>query len=205
MFKDRKEAGVILAEKLKEYKNKKGVCVLGIPRGGVVVAKELSKILKLPFDLIIIRKISSPNNPELAIGGVGPNKTAYWDEDLCDKLRITEEIKSLQFSIANKERERREKILMKGRKHIDVKGKTLILVDDGIATGATIICAQKYLRKVVSKLILATPVISKDTYRNIVRYFDKIVGIAIEDDFQAVGQFYSSFPQVTDKEVVNIL
>ena len=175
MFKNREEAGKLLAEHLHAFKKRKDVLVLGIARGGIVVAKEIAKKLKLPLDVVVIKKIGAPNNPELAIG-------------------------------ASLERGKREKVFRKGKKPLDIKNRTVILVDDGVATGATVLCAQKFLKKEsAKKIILAIPVISKETYRHISRYFDRIITLSVEEDFYAVGQFYREFPQVSDEEVISFL
>lgn len=206
MFKNREEAGNLLAKHLHTFSKRKGVLVLGIARGGMVVAKKTSSLLNLLLDVIVIKKIGSPTNPELAIGAVGPRNTVYWDKELCEKLGISTRIKNHESGIMNQERIEREKILRRGKRRLDIKNKTAILVDDGVATGATVLCAQKFLKKEsAKKIILATPVISKETYRHIARYFDKVITLAVEDDFYAVGQFYREFPQVSDKEVISLL
>ncbi len=223
IFKDRSQAGLLLAKKLKSIKDKKTL-VLAIPRGGVVIAKAIAENLQVPLDLIVIKKIGAPSTPELAIGAVGPPslpsrlgrseadgeagpmKTTYWDEELCQKLGISNRIKNRELRIKEKEREAKEKILLKGKRHKSLKNKTIILADDGVATGATVLAAQKYLKtQKINKLILATPVISKETLSNIKKYFDTIVVLSIEENFMAVGQFYLDFPQVSDEEVIDII
>ncbi len=175
MFKNREEAGMLLAKSLKNYRKKENILILGIARGGVVVARAVSDKLELPLDVVVVKKIGAPNNPELAIG-------------------------------ASLERGKREKVFRKGRKPLDIKNRTVILVDDGVATGATVLCAQKFLKKEKAKtIVLAIPVISKETYRHISRYFDRIIALSVEEDFYAVGQFYREFPQVADEEVISLM
>lgn len=203
-FENREEAGILLAEKLKEFKNKSSL-VLGIPRGGVLVAKKIADQLGLPLDIIAVKKIPSPYSSELAIGAVGPKKTVYWDEELCRTLRVTREIRNKELRIKEKEREERERIL-RGGKIYNFRNKTVILVDDGVATGATVLVSQKFLKaQKAKKIILAVPVISKETLGNIKQYFDSVITLSVEEEFMAVGQFYRDFPQVTDEEVIDII
>ncbi len=214
MFKDRRQAGKLLARKLKKFKNQKGVVVIGITRGGVVVAREISKALKLPLDIIVIKKIGAAQNPELAIGAIGPNSVVFWDESLIKRLNIDGEYKNHSKEIKNFERTRLENFLRRGKsfgklrtsKPLDVKNKKIILVDDGVATGATVLCAAKFFRKEKSKeVILTIPVIAKDTFLSIKKYFDAIVALQIEGELYAIGQFYREFPQVDDLEVRSLL
>lgn len=207
MFKNREEAGLLLANKLKSYKETDAV-VIGIPRGGVVVAKKIADVLKLPLHIVVIKKIGVPTSPELAIGAVGPKGVVTWDKDLIKRLQLSK-LQLLELKLQKeKERKEREKALRQasGKHDLDIMGKTVILVDDGIATGATILTLEKFLKKEhVAKKVLAVPVISKDTFRDISRYFDKIVVLAVEENFYAVGQFYEEFPQVSDEEVLSLL
>ena len=205
MFKDREEAGILLAKKLKKFV-KPNTLVLAIPRGGVVVGSVISNVLNLGFDVIVVRKIGAPLNPELAIGAVGPDDTVYWDRKLCENLGVAKlemaklkTIKSLEVLV-------RENIFRGNKKPLDVAGKIVILVDDGVATGATVIAAQKYLKKIgVKEVILAVPVISTEVLRGIKRYFDIVVALKIIKIFYSVGEFYKYFPQVENDEVVKLL
>lgn len=206
MFQNREEAGQLLSKKLLSFKEKSNVLILGIPRGGVVVAKEVAKALGLPLDIVIVKKVGVPSNLELAIGAVGPEKTIYWDKDLCQRLGLSRSQMSNLKSQKEREREDREKALRANKPPLDIKEKTVIIVDDGIATGATVMATQKFLRKKqAGKIILATPVIAKDTLNNISKYFDNVIALSSEENFYAVGQFYREFPQVEDDEVIKIL
>ena len=214
MFRNRRQAGKLLARKLKEFKRKKDVIVVGITRGGVVVAREISSFLKLPLDIIVIKKIGAPQNPELAIGAIGPNGVVFWDEGLIRRLNIGEEYKNHLKEIKNLERAELEHFLRRGKsigklrtsKSINVKNKKIILVDDGVATGATVLCAVKFFRKEKSKeVILAIPVIAKDTSLSIKKYFDTVVTLQIEGELYAIGQFYREFPQVENREVIQLI
>lgn len=205
MFQNREEAGKLLTRKLEKYKGK-GALVLAIPRGGVVVGKVVVQKLNLPLDIIVVKKIGAPSNPELAIGAVGPGNVVYWDKDLIGRLGISK-VQSSKLKVqSSKERREKEKILREGKDQVQVKGKTVVLVDDGVATGATAVAAQKALQKMgAKKVILAVPVISKETFSDIKRYFDKVIALSVEEEFYAVGQFYREFPQVTDQEVIKLL
>jgi len=206
VFKNREEAGEILAQKLKSFKGRKDVLVLGITRGGVVVAFAVAKSLRLPLDVIVVKKIGAPSNPELAIGAIGPKDTIYFEEDELRILNIDKSQMKILTEQKQKERKDLEEKLRGGKSPISVKGKTIILIDDGVATGATVKCASIFLKKEkAKKIILAIPVISKETLKNIKIYFNTIISLSIEENFYAVGQFYSDFPQVEDEEVAEIL
>ncbi|MDO8658088.1 MAG: phosphoribosyltransferase family protein [Candidatus Levybacteria bacterium] len=206
VFKNREEASRLLSSKLNDFKKNKDLLIIAIPRGGVVLGKIISKSLKASLDIIVIKKIGAPQNPELAIGAIGQERTIYWDRNLCERLNIS---KTQMKDLKNREgevRSRRESILREERILPEIKNKTVILVDDGVATGATVICAQKYLKKKkAKKIILAVPVISKETLENIKQYFDRVIFLDVVENFYAVGQFYKNFPQVSDEEVIGIL
>ena len=205
MFQDREQAGQLLAKKLKKFV-KPNTVVLAIPRGGVVVGNVISNVLNLGFDVIVVRKIGAPHNPELAIGAVGPKDTVYWDRKLCENLGVAKSEMAKLKTIKSLEVLVRENIFRGNEKPFDVAGKIVILVDDGVATGATVIAAQKYLKKIGAKeVILAVPVISTDVLRGIKRYFDIVVALKIKEIFYSVGEFYKYFPQVENDEVIEIL
>ena len=205
MFKDREEAGELLAQKLISVIKDEDIVVLGIPRGGIVVAKKVADRFGAPLDAVVVKKIGAPHNPELAIGAVGPEETIFWDAILCRHLGITGSEKKAAWLAKEKERKAREHLLHK-KKQSPFKNKTVVLVDDGIATGATVIVAAKYLRKKgVKELILAVPVVGHDTLRSITKYLDKVVALAVPEDFSALGQFYDTFEQISDDNVKKLL
>lgn len=205
MFEDRKQAGFLLAQKLEKFADKKDVLVLGLARGGVLVAKVISTFLNAPLDALVVKKIGAPRNSELAIGVVGPEKSVFWNKDLLENLRITKGEKKELRKLKDKERNAQEKVL-RSNKPLEILGKTVILVDDGVATGASVLLALKFLKnKKAKKIILAVPVIAEDTLRNIKKYFDMVIILKSKKDFYAVGQFYKDFPQVTNEEVVELL
>lgn len=203
MFEDRQEAGIRLSLRLAKNEMDQAI-VVAIPRGGVVVGKVVSDILQIPLSALVVKKIGAPSNPELAIGAVGAGETVYWDEDIVERLKISEEQKTDLLKKTAKIVQ--EKVESLGVGPPEVKGKTAIIVDDGVATGATSVAASLILREMgASKVILATPVISKYTKREVSSYFDKIICGFTPLDFQAVGQFYREFPQVGDEEVKKLL
>lgn len=206
MFKNREEAAMLLFEKLKSFEDRKDILIASIPRGGVVLGKIIADKLNLPHDAIIVKKIGAPDNPELAIGAVGPKKLVFWDKELLERIKITEFEMDILKKKKEKELEERELLLRGRKKPYEISGKTVILVDDGVATGATVLCACNFLKKEKAKeIILATPVISKDTLSIINKYFDEVVSLEVVDGFYAVGQFYEYFPQITDNEVLGLL
>jgi|SRR3989344_6338048 len=201
LFKDRKAAGKILAERLKDAK---ADLVLGIPRGGVVVAAEIANQLSLPLDILVTRKIGAPDQPELALGAIDPDGEAVWDKDLIQQLKI-ENLK-LEIQESWKELKRREDIYRQDKKPMDVNRKKVILVDDGMATGATVQAAVRYLERHGAYILLAIPVASKDALVKI-REIEGIREIILEtpENFRAVGQFYKEFEPVSDEDVVKLL
>lgn len=209
LFKDRESAGKLLAKRLRHLSFDRGTIVLGIPRGGVVVASEIAKELKLPLDIIVTRKIGHPNQPELALGAVDSDGEVIWDEGLKQELRIMNY--ELREEVENQRQEitRREKVYRQDRKALDITGKIVILVDDGIATGATILAAIRFLKRhQAKKIILAVPVASQEAVERIVRElgeFGEVVVLETPQYFQAVGQFYQNFLPVSDEEVIKYL
>ncbi len=205
MFEDRQQAGFLLAQKLEKFADKPDVLVLGLTRGGVIVAKVISTFLNASFDALVVRKIGAPENPELAIGAVAPKNTVFWNEELVKSLRITKEEKENMRILKGAERNLQEKLL-RGNKPLAILGKTVILVDDGVATGASVLSALKFLKKQKAKeVVLAVPIIAKDVLRDIKKYFDMVISLKIEKEFYAVGQFYKDFPQVSNEEVIKLL
>lgn len=207
IFKDRKSAGKLLAKRLQGYRGVQGTIVLGIPRGGVVVAAEIAKQLQLPFDIIVTRKIGHPNQPELALGAVDPDGEVVWDQDIVREFgEVRETVRNEIEEIKRREREYRH--ARPGLARL-MKGKRVILVDDGIATGATTLAAVKYLKRHnAEKVILAVPVASREAVDRIVRElgeFGEVIVLETPQYFRAVGQFYQNFEEVSDEEVIQYL
>lgn len=205
MFKDRIEAGKQLAERLKKYKSKTPI-ILAIPRGGVVVGKELTKALNCPLDVIVTKKIGAPGNPELAIGAVGPDGTMVLNQELAPRTGADKKYISEQRKVKSEEVKRRMRTFRKGKKPLNLAGKTVILTDDGVATGATVEAALKWIKtQKPKKIILAIPVSAPDSLAKLIPLADEAVCLNQPYFFAAVGQFYQSFPQTTDEEVIEIL
>lgn len=204
MFKDRKEAGFLLALKLKDLVLENAL-VFGITRGGVVVAYEISHNLHLPLVPIVVKKIGAPENPEFALGAVTHNKNYFIDKTLSQRLSVTSSYLKNQLTTKSKEVELLEKQL-NIKKKIRLLGKTVILVDDGIATGATVKAVLVYLRKkFVGKIIVCVPVIATDIFNELTNRCDIIIALKIASNFNAVGEFYENFPQVSNEDVVKFL
>lgn len=209
MFKNREEAGILLAEKLKELKLDKEAVVLAIPRGGVVVGETIARNLKIPLTLVVVKKLGAPGNSELAIGAIAPDNICYLDWRLITSLDVGKEYLNEEIKRKSREvEERRIKYQVSSVKNQEYR--QTILVDDGIATGATTLAAIKYIKLVNPKpfnpkIILAVPVIAKRVYDRLKSEIDEIIALEVSDDFFAVGQFYRNFEQVTDEEVIKIL
>ncbi|HZJ18127.1 MAG TPA: phosphoribosyltransferase family protein [Patescibacteria group bacterium] len=201
MFDSREEAAQMLSIKLLSLVKEKNIVVLALARGAITMGKIIANYFSVPFDILVFKKIGVSQNKELAIGVIGPKNTIFWNNDILKKLGLSKkEIISLKKQ-KEKERRRLEKELRLGRKPLELLDKTVILIDDGVATGATVMAARIYLRKQkVEKIILATPVIAKDTYKEIKEFFDKIIFIKKPRNFHAVGEFYKNFRQVGNKE-----
>jgi len=203
MFTNRHDAGIQLASALSRHRGKPDVVVIGIPRGGVVVASEVAKLLGAPLEVVIIKKLGYPGNPELALGAASP-EAYFLNEDLAStvpKSFIDEEVK-----VKQREARERASMLRGSHKPIDVARKTVIVVDDGIATGASMMMAIKVLRNMKpASIIVAVPVAPPDSVRELKQVADEVVVIMQPMDFFAIGQFYSDFTQVSDDETKNLL
>ncbi|EKD64931.1 MAG: phosphoribosyltransferase, partial [uncultured bacterium] len=171
----------------------------------IVLGKVIADYFEAPLAPLVIRKIGAPMEKELAIGAVGPKRTIYWEKDLLERLRVDNRYKRIGAKEKTSELEEIEGKI-KDKKIIDFADKKTIVVDDGVATGTTVICAQKFLKKEKAKsIILAVPVIAEDSFDSVSKYFDRIITLNKVRNFYAVGQFYKDFPQISNKEVLKIL
>ena len=205
-FHDRREAGQLLAQELIFLKGKKDVIVLGIPRGGVVVAAEVARAIGAPLDVYITRKIGAPYNPELAIGAIASSGDVVLDEGLIGSLGVSPEYVQDETERQRREIERRLRKYRGNRSAQELKGKTVLLVDDGIATGATTLAAIRALKKErPAELILAVPVGPPDAVARLREEVDRLVCLDTPRLFWAVGAFYEVFDQTSDEEVVRLL
>lgn len=205
MFKDRKDAGEKLARVLREYRGKNAI-VLALPRGGVVLGYEVAKALKLPLDIIAVRKIGHPVSPEYAIGAVDDEGTVLLDDDATAGI----DRRALQAEIAReqKEAQRRSALYRGGKKPLQMENRTVILIDDGIATGLTMRLAVRNVRSQhPKKIVVAAPVASIESQGALKREgVDEIVILDPPEDFLgAVGAHYARFEQVGDDEVIHLL
>ncbi|MEG0640980.1 MAG: phosphoribosyltransferase [Clostridium sp.] len=205
MFLDRQDAGVKLSIELTKFKDENPI-VLAIPRGGIVTAYETIKKFGFQWDLIIPRKIGLPHNKEIAIGAISLEEVYIFNENYIDILNISREYIKEEVLEQTKEIKRRLNKYKGNENFPDVKNRTVIIIDDGIATGFTIQAAIKSVKKHnPKKIILAIPVASKDTISTLEKITDEIICLFIPYDFYAVGSYYKSFEQTTDEEVFNII
>ena len=201
IFDDRRAAGHLLSERLTSYQNPQTI-ILGLARGGVEVARAIADDLNEPLDVLVVKKIPAPRNPELAIGAVAPDNIIVLDDELIKRLSVDKEyiyeiivslrtcieVATLQYDGA--------------RLQVSLKGKDIILTDDGIATGATVEAAIAWCRKKQAhSIILAVPVAPKEVIARIARQVDDCVVLTDPREFRAVGQFYRNFTQLTDADV----
>lgn len=206
MFKDRCDAGKKLVSHLSHYLNDPNAIVLGLPRGGVIVAYEVAKELHLPLDITCPRKIGAPSNPELAIGAITETGEGVFDEHLITYLSVSQNYILQAIEKEKKIAQQRLILYRKNRMKISLEGKTAILVDDGLATGSTMRAAIKSVRaQGAGKVVVAIPVSPPDTYDLIQNEADEIICLDTPFNFSAVGQFYENFSQTEDEEVVQTL
>lgn len=205
-FADRTEAGKMLGEALSDYAGKTDVLVLGLPRGGVPVAYEVAKALAAPVDLWLVRKLGVPGQEELAMGAMAGKDTRVLNQEIINLLNIDQT--SLNATIAREraELERRNSLYRQGRPPPDIQGKTIILVDDGLATGATMRAAIASLRHAgAARIIVAVPVGAASAGEKIRKEADEVVCLYTPEPFYGVGQWYDDFSQTTDEEVLALL
>jgi len=205
-FRDRHEAGELLAEKLTAFANKPDVLVLGLPRGGVPVAAEVAKKLNAPLDVFVVRKLGLPGYPELAMGAIATGGVRVLNGDVVNSLRIPDNVIDAVTANEQRELERRERSYRDDLPPPDVRDKTVIIVDDGIATGSTMMAAVAALRQLdVARIVVAAPTIAPTTYLELRDAADEIAAVLVPADFHGVGESYGDFSQTTDEEVRRIL
>jgi putative phosphoribosyl transferase len=207
LFKDRKQAGIMLAEKLLWLKEAWGtsLIVLAIPRGGVVTGEVIASSLGVSLDLVVAKKVGDPLNPEYAIGAVMHDGTFVPNQDVTGSLAISQQYIEDIVSALKKEIDQRL-IKFRGSKTYNLAGKAAILVDDGVATGATMFAAIKWLKtQKLKTLIVAIPVAPRDTIEKLTEIVDEVIVLHAPLVFGAVGAFYQDFSQVTDDQVTEIM
>lgn len=206
MFKDRQDAGQRLAKKLHHYRQCPDGVVIGLPRGGVVTAYEVAKELRLPLDVTCPRKIGAPFNPEFAIGAITETGEGLLNEPVIARLGISEAYLEHAIEVEKQRAQQRVQLYHKQRPKLSLEEKTVILVDDGLATGATMKAAIQSVRQEGAKYIVAAvPVSPQDTLEEIQALADEAIALETPFDFGAVGQFYQMFDQVEDAEVIHLL
>jgi len=204
-FSSRVEAGKLLADKIKNIVSAKSI-VLGIPRGGIIVANEIAKKLKLQLDIVLSRKIGAPLNPEFAIGAVSEDGNIFTDEDILRREKINKDYIERESKFQIQEIQRRIKKYRQVKEKISLKDKTVIITDDGVATGATMQAAAWSAQgDKPNKIIVALPVGPEDTLKRLKDSVDEVICLRVPDFFSAVGQFYADFPQIEDEEVLALL
>lgn len=206
MIRNRAEAGRLLASRLEQYSGKPDCMVVALPRGGVVTGYEIAAKLHLPLDVLIVRKLGVPGQPELAMGAIASGGVKILNQDIVESLRITgEEIEAVARE-EQRELERRERVYRGGREASTFAGRTVILADDGIATGATMSAAIAALRQLnVGRIVVAVGVAPRDTVRRLQGEADEVVCVETPYPFQAISLWYDTFPQTTDAEVRALL
>jgi putative phosphoribosyl transferase len=206
LFKDRTEAGQRLAVKLAAYADRQNVLVLGLPRGGVPVAFEVANALKAPLDVFLVRKLGVPSQEELAMGAIASGGVRVLNEEIVKALRLTEATIDRVAQKEQQELERRERLYRDNRPVPALQGRTVIVVDDGLATGATMRAAIEAVRQQQpARLVVGVPVSSFETCQEIGSEVDEIVCVETPRPFYSVGLWYKDFPQTTDEEVRDLL
>jgi len=206
LFRNREEAGELLATALKKYRNDPHAIILALPRGGVAVGYQLSLALHLPLDVLISRKIGAPDNPEYAMGAVSETGAVYWNRDALRGLGLSQGELEEAVHAQRDEVARRVALYRQGRSFPDLTDRTVILVDDGIATGATFFASAAAARqRHPCRLVGAIPVGPSETIRRVRETVDELVVLMVPEPFYAVGNFFEDFAQVEDREVLQYL
>jgi predicted phosphoribosyltransferase len=205
-FRDRHDAGRRLAAKLVKYAHRPDVLVLALPRGGVPVAYEVARALEAPLDVFVVRKLGVPGHEELAMGAIATGGVRVLNEEVVRKLRIPETVLDMVSAEEQRELERRERSYRGDRPPLDIRGRTVILVDDGLATGASMRAAVAAVREQgPARIVVAVPVGARETCAELQEEGDECVCAIAPDPFYAVGLWYEDFSQTTNEEVRELL
>ena len=205
-FADRREAGAELARQLNTYQGRDDVVVLALPRGGVPVAFEIAVALGAPLDVFVVRKLGVPGHPELAMGAIASGGVRVLNEDVVTWYGLPPYVIDRVAEAEQQELERREREYRGGQPLIDVKGRVVILVDDGLATGSTMKAAVQAVRAMApARIIVAVPVGASETCRSMATLADEVICARTPEPFSAVGLWYADFSQTTDEEVRELL
>ncbi len=205
-FKDRPDAGRLLATRLRRYAGRTDVIVLGLPRGGIPVAFEVARALRAPLDAFVVRKLGAPGQVELAMGAIAAGGVRAMNEDVIRDLAIPPEVVEATAAVEAREVERREALYRPGRPPIDAAGRIAILVDDGLATGATMRAAARALRRLSpARIVVAVPIASPESCAALRGEADEVICALTPEPFYAVGLWYHDFSQTPDEEVRTLL
>jgi putative phosphoribosyl transferase len=205
-FRDRAEAGSRLGARLAHLAKREGVIVLALPRGGVPVAFEVATALGAPLDVLLVRKLGVPGQPELAMGAIASGGVRVLNRGIIAAAGIGESEIDWVARREEAELRRRERAYRGNRPSPDVRGKTAIVVDDGIATGSTMLAAVDALRRLqAGRVIVAAPAAARSACVQLSRVADEVVALLMPDEFSSVGEWYEQFPQTTDEEVIDLL
>ena len=206
MFRNREEAGRMLADKLSQYRNDPTALILALPRGGVAVGYQLSIALHVPLDVFITRKIGAPDNPEYAIGAVAETGSHYLNQEAVSSFGLSRYRLDQLIHVQENEIARRKDLYRQGRPLPQLTGRTVLLVDDGIATGSTFLASALAIRSLQPRrLVGVIPVGPSSTIREVRSHVDELVVLMTPDPFEAVGSFFMDFTQVEDRDVVEYL
>jgi putative phosphoribosyl transferase len=205
LFEDRRDAGRKLAAAMAELREFEDAVALGLPRGGVPVAFEVAQAFRWPLDILVVRKIGVPIPRELAMGAIASGGVAVFNRNIVQALKISEEQVQRVIERESEELERQEAAYREGRPGWGIAGRTAILIDDGIATGASIKAGARAVRKVARRVVIAAPVASAQTCRELENEADRVICLHQPLDFEAVGMFYRDFSPTSDDEVRALL
>jgi predicted phosphoribosyltransferase len=205
-FKDRSDAGRLLSERLSKYNKNKNVLILALPRGGVPVAYEIAKSIDAPLDVFIVRKLGVPGHEELAMGAIATGDVQVLNKDVVRSLHISGELIDAEVARERLELQRRLVLYRGSREFPDIKDKIIILVDDGLATGATMYAAISAIKEMkAKKIIVAVPVASDETCNEMENKVDDMICLHTPEFFGGVGAWYDDFSQTSDEDVKEIL
>lgn len=206
LYRDRTEAGRVLASHLADYAHRDDVVVLALPRGGVPVAEQVARAIDVPLDVFVVRKLGLPGQEELAMGAIASGGVRVLNEDVIEHLAVPERVIETVLQRERDELARREFLYRECRPLVDVTGKTVILVDDGLATGSTMLAAVQAVRRArPARVIVAVPVGASEACASLAREADGCVCPATPEPFCGVGRWYRDFTQTSDVEVREIL